>query len=354
MDKARALAAVAVPDTEAELLSLAQEMTAGQLSRALAAARRALSGEEALRLRRARFLDTWWDEEGMLAVRGRLCPEEGALFRRALEAMREEQYRMNRSAGFEGEAPAAGEEDVRPDPTADADDPRGAARADALVGLAESYLATGPLSGDHYQVVVHADADMLVDDGGGRCHLEGGPGLSAATLGRLVCESSLVWLCEDRDGNPVAISDKTQDIPASVRRAVRARDKGCVFPTGAGGCCGVPAEFSHVHHVVHREHGGSHTTGNCWTLCRFHHRLVHEGGFAMTLVGDGSLEVRRPDGTVIPTRPPATPPPVPPVPSGPGRLPLEPDVAWARSNGERMDMVCTVDYLLAVGLPGGP
>jgi hypothetical protein len=29
-------------------------------------------------------------------------------------------------------------------------------------------------------------------------------------------------------------------------------------------------------------------------------------------------------------------------------------VAWARSNGERMDMVCTVDYLLAVGLPGGP
>lgn len=82
MDKARALATVATPQTEAELLGFALETTANQLRRALAAARRALSSDEALRLRRARFLDSWWDEEGCLAIRGKLSPEEGALFRR--------------------------------------------------------------------------------------------------------------------------------------------------------------------------------------------------------------------------------------------------------------------------------
>ncbi|HSS09721.1 MAG TPA: DUF222 domain-containing protein, partial [Acidimicrobiales bacterium] len=353
MDKARALAAVASPDTEEELLHLAVEATANQLSRALAAARRALGSDEAVRLRRARQLDTWWDDDGMLVIRGRLTPEEGALFRKALQAARDSLYREHRSAGFEDDPPAAGQADDRPDPAGDADDPAAARRADALVAMAECYLANGPAGtgGDNYLVVIHVDADVLADDGDGRCHIEGGPTLSGETVRRLACGASLVWLATDERGDPVAISDKSQAIPTSLRRAVRARDHGCTFPTGAGSSCGMAPEYCDVHHVVHRAHGGPHTTTNCWGLCRFHHHLVHEGGFTMTRRDDGNLEFRRPDGTLIPDRPPpAADDGEPATP----RLELDSDIAWARSNGERMDLSMTVDALLSVGLTPGP
>jgi len=32
------------------------------------------------------------------------------------------------------------------------------------------------------------------------------------------------------------------------------------------------------------------------TLCRFHHRLLHEGGFGLDVSADGGFEFRRPDG----------------------------------------------------------
>jgi hypothetical protein len=346
---------VASPETEEELLHFAAEATAHQLTRALGAARRALSTGDGEQLRRARGLDTWWDDDGMLVIRGRLTPEEGALFRKALDAARESLYRENRSAGFEDEPPSDGEADDRPDAAADADDPGSARRADALIAMTEAYLANSPVAStdsDNYLIMIHLDADLLADDGEGRCHIEGGPALSAETVRRLACGASLVWLASDGSGDPVAISDKTQDIPRSVRRAVRARDQGCVFSTGTGSTCGMSAEYCDVHHVIHRSHGGPHTKDNCWCFCRFHHHLVHEGGFTVTLFDDGTLEFRRPDGSVIPSHPPA-----PCEPAGSDATPrpeLEPDISWARSNGERMDLGMTVDALLGIGLAGGP
>jgi len=351
LDKARAIAAVAAPDTEEELLALAREATATQLSRALGAARRALGGNEAQRLRRARYLDTYWDAYGLLQVRGQLSPEEGALFKKALEAARETLYRQWRSEGFEDEPPPEGEDDPRPDPTADAQDPKGAARADALLAMAESFLCTGlvPTTGaEHYQVVIHTEAAALEADGEGSCHLEEGLALSADTVRRLACGASLVWLVSDQEGSPVAVSEKAQALPRWLRRAVRARDGGCVFPTGAGGRCGMAPEYCDVHHVVFQSQGGAHSTRNCRMLCRYHHHLVHEGGFRMALLEDGSFQVRRPDGSVIPTRPP----PHPEAPEPLERPGLEAKGSWALSNGGPMDLGLTVDALLCVGLAG--
>jgi hypothetical protein len=247
---------------------------------------------------------------------------------------------------------------ARPDPAADADDRAGAARADALVAMAEAYLSSAAVpttNPDNYQVVIH-DQNGLLDDGDGRCHIERGPTLAADTVRRLLCGASMLWLAEDADGKPVAVSDRTHDIPISVRRAVRARDKGCVFPNGNGGRCGLAAEHSHVHHVTHRAHGGAHTATNCRVLCSFHHHLVHEGGFTMTLDAQGTLEVRRPDGTLLPSEPNTA--------TGPTDRPrqlwsippdLDPNGGWARSNGERMDLAAAVDAVIEIKkkeLPG--
>ena len=51
--------------------------------------RRAVSLESAEAAHRDRFLATEWDEDGSLMIRGRLSPEDGALFLKALEAGKE-------------------------------------------------------------------------------------------------------------------------------------------------------------------------------------------------------------------------------------------------------------------------
>src|SRR3989440_1596305 len=145
MDKAKALASVASAETEEELLGFAREATANQLARALGAAKRSLRRQNAEHLRRSRQLITYWDDEGALRIRGRLAPEDGAVFRAALEAAREELYREIRSSGFEGDIPPEGDSDPRTGPLADAYQPYGAQPADALMTMTPSHPATGPL-----------------------------------------------------------------------------------------------------------------------------------------------------------------------------------------------------------------
>jgi hypothetical protein len=42
-----------------------------------------------------------------------------------------------------------------------------------------------------------------------------------------------------------------------------------------------------AHHVVHWALGGETKLSNLVLMCRFHHRLVHEGGYSVRAHGDG-------------------------------------------------------------------
>ena len=59
----------------------------------------------------------------------------------------------------------------------------------------------------------------------------------------------------------------------ALARAAHARDKGCRFP----GCSN--ARYIDMHHIKHWAKGGETRPSNLVSLCRFHHREVHEGGF---------------------------------------------------------------------------
>jgi hypothetical protein len=83
-------------------------------------------------------------------------------------------------------------------------------------------------------------------------------------------------LLQGADGEPVDVSSRHNSIPRSLRRMVTVRDHGrCRFP----GCS--EARYTEIHHLRHREHQGENTAGNLATLCWFHHRLVHEGGWSL-------------------------------------------------------------------------
>ena len=87
----------------------------------------------------------------------------------------------------------------------------------------------------------------------------------------MTCDSSMVTIVEDERGEPLDVGRKTRAIPPALRRALASRDKGCRFP----GC--THTRYVDGHHVKHWADGGETRLSNLVTLCRFHHRAVHEG-----------------------------------------------------------------------------
>ncbi len=249
--KVRALTRVADADSEQELLDLARTLTAAELERALRAYRRVTTCE-ANELHDGAYVTTDWQPDGTLTIRGCLTPEDGALLLAALEA-------------FRGPLWKAGSAEPPQRPTA----------AEALVAIADRALTTAEGAGDRYQVVVHVDHDTLVDDDpDGGCALDDGPALASETVRRLACDASVVTMSE-RGGKPVTVGRKTRAVPSALRRALRARDRGCRFP----GC--ENHRFVDAHHIDHWARGGPTNLDNLVLLCRRHHRLLHEGGYAI-------------------------------------------------------------------------
>jgi len=68
---------------------------------------------------------------------------------------------------------------------------------------------------------------------------------------------------------------------------------GCRFPG-----CGV--RVGQGHHIRHWANGGPTTLSNLALLCRRHHRAVHEEGYGVERLPDGTLRFRRPDGRILP------------------------------------------------------
>jgi len=237
------------------------------------------------------------DEDGTVTIRGRLEPEVGALFLQALAAAREALYRHERQAvTFED---VAAERPPLEPPTMEQ------RQADALALLAATALHHGlepGAAGERYQVVVHIDAPVLADpDQPGQSVLqETGVHVSAETSRRLACDASRVVMRHDAEGRVVEVGARTRTIPPALRRALQHRDRGCRFPG-----CGVRA--GEGHHIHHWADGGPTTLSNLALLCRRHHRAVHEDGFGLERLPDGTLRFRRPDGRVLPDVPqPAT------------------------------------------------
>ena len=91
-------------------------------------------------------------------------------------------------------------------------------------------------------------------------------------------------------------------IPASIRRAVRLRDRGCAWPR-----CGRPAAWCDVHHLTHKADGGKTSVGNCVLLCQFHHDVcVHRRGWRLVLHPDGTTTAYGPGGQVLHSHSPPT------------------------------------------------
>ena len=68
---------------------------------------------------------------------------------------------------------------------------------------------------------------------------------------------------------PLAVGRTARTATPAQRRALAARDKGCIIPG-----CGIPAEACQTHHVQDWAAGGNTDLPNLALLCWAHHRQV--------------------------------------------------------------------------------
>ena len=86
------------------------------------------------------------------------------------------------------------------------------------------------------------------------------------------------------------LSRKHRLVQPALRRALEARDRGCRFP----GCS--HERWLDAHHVVHWADGGETSLENTLLLCSSHHRLLHEGGFAIRADANGEWQFQNAKG----------------------------------------------------------
>ena len=90
----------------------------------------------------------------------------------------------------------------------------------------------------------------------------------------------------------------------------------------------------------HWANGGETKPSNLVSLCRFHHRAVHEGGFDVRILDDGALRFVRPDGQALDRILPGCSQPVGDVEKLPtGKF----EQCW---RGQRMDLGMAVDVMI--------
>ena len=283
---------------------------------------------------RNRGLTFWHEDDGTVVLHGRFPPEMGARILAALDAAmaahaaeqpaaewdNEDRAREDVPAGTSGRGVASADPASASDVPASVavhrredaqvfltDVPRGTfirgpsrtvRRADALAWMAERMFepADAPvLAPDRHEIVVHVEADVLVDGRAGRCEIEDRTAIAAETARRLCCDAGIVPVVDGPNGEPLSVGRRTRSIPPAVRRALASRDRGCRFP-------GCPATHRlHGHHVRHWANGGETSLDNLVLLCPTHHRLVHEGGFDVQRLDDGAFRFTNPHGLAIRT-----------------------------------------------------
>jgi hypothetical protein len=271
-DKLRAVADVARPETERELLEAARECTVRQLADA-AGARRSVpkrgAGAEQHDRRFLRFNDLF------RTISIQLPPDSYAETKTAIEAQAKE-------IPSDGETPW----DQR--------------CCDAFMEKIRSSWGTNTTASPYF-VVVHAPLAALVDDADESTELAGElehHGLiDCDMVRRIACDATIAVGVDDDVGHTMYEGRARRFPTQSQRREVMRRDRHCRFP----GCTNVT--FTNVHHIKPWGSGGRTDLENLVLTCLHHHGLVHRKGWTMSGNANEELTIVGPNGRVTTSRP---------------------------------------------------
>ncbi len=272
LDKVRAVAVVATPETDAELCEQAKTCSV----RELAEVARTKAPPDPLSARTEhdrRFLRF---NEAFRTLSVQLPAESFAATRACLEA-------RARTVPSDGETPW----DQR--------------LCDAFIEIIRSTGGEGTTTASPYFVVAHVPLDALVDDAGESSDLAGElerDGLiSAETVQEIACDATIAIGVDDDVGHTMYEGRARRTPTDAQRREIMRRDRHCRFP----GCTNVT--FTNVHHIVAWKPGGRTDLDNLALQCLYHHHLVHSTGWTMSGNANEELTFTTPKGRVMTSRP---------------------------------------------------
>ena len=272
LDKVRAVADVATPETDRDLRERAQECSVRQLTE-LARSNAAPNGPRAESAHGRRFL-RFNDRFRTMTVQ--LPAEAYAESRAALES-------RARKIPSSGETPW----DQR--------------LCDAFLAMVRSSAQGAITTASPYFVVVHVPLAALIDGSGDTSDLAGDlerDGLiSTETVRRIACDATIAIAVDDDVGHTMFEGRARREPTDAQRREVMRRDRHCRFP----GCTNVT--FTNIHHVVPWKPDGCTDLHNLALLCHYHHHLVHSGGWMLSGDANRELTFVGPTGRPMVTRP---------------------------------------------------
>ena len=123
--------------------------------------------------------------------------------------------------------------------------------------------------------------------------------MSRDVLRHLGCDPALtpIWFTPhpvNHDTVTVEMGREVRYATRAQRRALAARDGGCVFPG-----CDMPVGWCDAHHIQPWEHGGTTDLANLALLCRHHHGVTHRTGWTMTALADHTFTWTTPTGRTL-------------------------------------------------------
>jgi len=153
----------------------------------------------------------------------------------------------------------------------------------------------GDIDVEHATMNVMIDYDRLYRDANrGACETAQGIPLSNEAARRLACDAGYHRIITKGRSLILDVGAKTRMWNSAQRRAVR---------TKYGHQCGIPSchtRITQIHHIVAVGAGGETNIIFAIPLCSWHHHLVHEGGWWITVdTITGIATLNSPDGRTI-------------------------------------------------------
>ncbi|GAA2428648.1 HNH endonuclease [Mycolicibacterium llatzerense] len=189
--------------------------------------------------------------DGRLQIRADLDAEVGAKYVAAMEEL---------------SAP-------RPEPDGSPDvRSAGRRRADALEAVLDIAARGGDVASaprTQLLLTVPADTPDLAE-------LEFMGPISALTLDRLTCDTTVTTVLVDGEHVPLDMGREKRLFPAHLRKALYLRDQCCIK-------CGAPPGRTHAHHIVHWTHHGETSLSNGCLLCPACHANIHHDGWDVVM-----------------------------------------------------------------------
>lgn len=215
-------------------------------------------------------------------IRGMLLPDVAAQLQRIFDSILSPRLHRVRFS----DAGDSADSDEPPD-----DRTRQQKQHDALATALSVAAATGELptvggTAPTLLVTVRAE-DLGSGVGEGQAHGVDLP-ISPAAVRQVGCAGVIQRVTLDDSGRIHRLGIEERVFNRHQRRAIGARDGGCVIPG-----CGVPAAWCEIHHVTDHALGGPTHTDNGVLLCWYHHRYLDVSGWSIRM-NEGVPEVRAP------------------------------------------------------------